>query len=1133
MTAALPDELTDEQMTQLLAEESGALAVTNELPDELTDAEMAQFFPAGGEALPSLGGDGGPVPGELPDELTDVQLTKALGEAYRDPEHLMTKDEFASWVAMRDQVGSVEKVGEFLGGVARGAGGLVRTAADATAAIASDPVDVYQNSPATMAEGVRRGAVGGFDFGRKVVRTVGDVAVGAGRVAGIVDPEQDPLETDFQRYLFDKGMTQALIDNPNPELTAAGQYGTGFMGLGFGEGSQPAAVNEPVAEVVAMASDLTNIVPLGVGLKGGTIMRGGVVRGVEGVAGITQRVVGGAERVREAVGSRVSGAMQDATGLTAAQQTAASVVLTPGAAAVAGMVSPQLAAGTAAITSLPATSAAVGLVLKRTRDAAGAVKQIALETRTPLGSARAADTAAAKVAANAAIPSRYRDALGTASVESAAARVAANESLSLPVRRMAKSLDNEVASTLGGAGVRVVGGAVEGGAVGLALGALTAEDVESLGEVTGGGVLFGGVGGGVSAGVERFGAAGRQRVGDADVARMFVDVERAGGDVAALSALSHEKLQGLASMQGLLAGSVDFVPLKGAEYIDNLTVLNQTGAVAGAGAFVDGAPGQRPRIFINLDDAGGANAAAHEFGHALIKSPAMGGTLKNALRNFAQQTYGAEGVRLRGREYARKLLEAERRHVGDDSAPTELTASEAREIESGRTTFANVNQARRARAPKITEGMIDQKMQALSDEGVARGDMDPLDWARDEVFAEQWANAGEAMNLNRIRAGMPAGGYFPVFAEAILAAQARVFESLGVKVDRQTGAVRPQLFTDHPLVGADVRMRKQLQEYARTQERWLVGNAYEKTVGVKIAPRAKVAEVANSPFIRLQEAGPGLRENEFLREVNGQLSLKPQKEIDTAYKTRAAQLNQFRSLPMVKANDPTFGPRRRSDGQVVVSGARLPQKFDFFAAMPPHLRRFARELEQSADAGGTLFALYHSIGSSDGGSFKVKNLGNLEAIQREVAFFGWRQSKNNNLLAEVIDITTLRGKVMRAQQEGKLALFNNDLDVFWSDLKTLQRNHAEGLPGAATIGIDKRDAINAMLGINTVANRGGNPRHGEFGRRSVIKSFRLDRLEDLTATGRDGIKFDYWKANANLRPGSGSKSLEMAADMRL
>ena len=111
-------------------------------------------------------------------------------------------------------------------------------------------------------------------------------------------------------------------------------------------------------------------------------------------------------------------------------------------------------------------------------------------------------------------------------------------------------------------------------------------------------------------------------------------------------------------------------------------------------------------------------------------------------------------------------------------------------------------------------------------------------------------------------------------------------------------------------------------------------------------------------------------------------------------------------------------------------------------------------------------------------------------------------------------------------------LFGNDMAQVEGTLKQWMDNHRQDLPGDTKIGSQKRDAINALVGIATNINRNANPFSGKIGGPgSAIKQFRLDRVDTAAGTGRTGFHFDYDKANGNLLPEVATPLPDLSRDL--
>jgi hypothetical protein len=182
------------------------------------------------------------------------------------------------------------------------------------------------------------------------------------------------------------------------------------------------------------------------------------------------------------------------------------------------------------------------------------------------------------------------------------------------------------------------------------------------------------------------------------------------------------------------------------------------------------------------------------------------------------------------------------------------------------------------------------------------------------------------------------------------------------------------------------------------------------------------------------------------------------------------------------------------------------------------MREFARVLEASRERGMTFIADYNAIGDGKDGVYRVRNRGDIRAIQREVAFVGWELTGNKHLKTVLMDLNAFRASAMKAINNGELGIFNNDMQVIEADLRTYLGNHRNGLPGEAGIGQAKRDMLNGLIGTGTAVQRKANPLFSDLNPRGSVRSFRLDRYNDLTPTGREGLPFDYDKINSNRMP---------------
>jgi len=776
-------------------------------------------------------------------------------------------------------------------------------------------------------------------------------------------------------------------------------------------------------------------------------------------------------------------------------------------------------------------------VLRRVEGATGTAKMIMRESADATNGMD--DVARAAVANNAAVPREIREALVNPSkfvpLESTPARIAKNEAFSPRVRQVAARLANPLIVQAS----RTAGAVGRGAVVGPLVNIPFAEAYREMGDeqtaegIYGAGVLFG-AGGGLVGRVA--GARGRRRdaaVSDigrmlvdiqqnnagelgraapdraADVyysmkepGRMLTDVELAGGDIDALMRnTKFEDLAGMAAMQGFYRDSVDFIPLNGLDYDANVKALGGNGT---AGYFLHAPEGQRARLFLNAD-ARRTDVAPHEYGHALLASAAISPEMKNSARASINQRYGPEKLDGMAREYARNIV----------------AGRNAREFPGQKM--------------DVSEAEVDSILNELTENGLARGDADRLDWLRDEVFAEEHRAAG--IDYAQIRRGIPAG-FNPVgFAENVLGANARALAAAGAPIDPQTGKLQAppdRLFKDNPILAADSVMRRNIRQYVSAYQQWLNDPAHEAPSGAPLSRTGNPNDLKNNPNVTFRDYGNGRLENELaFIDQDGNVKLKDKKNDPERAKFIRARQQQVREMidrGTKEPNDPTFGIRFR-DGQRIVAGKTLPARFDL-TRFPAPLKQLARRMEALGQAGETMQVRYFALGKSKD-VFKQGDLRNAQAINREVMFVEWQATKDGNINAFVVDLTQFRNRAMKAiaQRDPALAKINWDFKQLEADLRRVLDNHANGRDGADGIGPERRSAVNALLGIGTKTNRAANPLTGLGGKGSALKTLRLDAFDDIAGTGRQGFSFDYQKANGNFMPDRPAPRPDLDSDL--
>ncbi len=1069
-----------------------------------------------------------------PKGYTQDEVDKMVMEALEDPTYAPTRDEYFDQKATKERLKAQGKIpgnGEL---AAKAVGGLFVSAFDAFNSTLFSPVETLAKSPATLQTGIGRAALGAMQIGGWAKQALEgqpqylNEATGEFLFAEAQNPmilagfqerypnqpiratnEEDLKDYEFQNHIKEKGIDaeyQAL-----GQKTAPTELLTRVL---TGRNQQETPI-ESQAQIVEIATDPTNIIPFSAGAKTLGLSRGMKIVSAKTASGI-EKLAGGLVKGNDILAERFARVVTEKTGVSPQNISAAANAMTFGRNVGIGG---GIAMGATALGAPPEVSATIagfypaykaGLgVLRKIETGAGASKIILRESADATNGLDQAARAA--VLANPAVPSIFKEVLERpsqfVSIESTPARLAANQALSPQMRAFMGKLSNPAIVQAVRGSSALATGAVKGAAanVPFALLAANAGQDEDAAAMLAMGGTFGAMGGGV----DRFTglAERRQQAALSDVSRMLVDIELNAGDVGKMMATqTPDNLVRLAAMQGTFRNNLDFVPLSAEEYAKN---VDAQGGAGTAGMFVQAPLGERAKVFINLDARRGG-VEPHEFGHALLASGALDGQQKYAARAWVDKTYGPEGVQARATEYASNIIRGKNASAFPDG------------------NF------------EISRGTLAAEMDNLSQGGLARGDMDGLDWARDEIFAETFAKASNTMDFAAIRRGAPAGGNMLTFAESVLGAQARALSASGVRIDPQTGQALDtpgSLFKENPILATDKALLNQLGTYINNYRQWANDPSHEKPRPNRIAPSGRASDIANNPQVTFYDRGDGVKATTFATQdpATGQAILRDQRDLNKEHAKVKEQIRNIVGSKLIDPTNPVLGPKKPKDGDgpVRTIGTVLPPSFDFLNGFMPHIRAFARQFEALGAAGESMQVRYHAIGSGDTGAFRVNRLGNLEAITREVIPWGWELTKAGNLNATVLDLSQFRNRAMRgiAERNPALAPFDYDMGKIEADLKTYMENHRQELPGNTKIGDEKRDAINAILGIATTKNRERNALSGSFGPGSAIKQFRLDRVDAAVGTGRTGFHFDYDRANRNFMPDKPAPMPDLSQDL--
>lgn len=737
------------------------------------------------------------------------------------------------------------------------------------------------------------------------------------------------------------------------------------------------------------------------------------------------------------------------------------------------------------------------------------------------------------VAANADVPYSIRERLirpsQFAAMESTPARLAKNMELSPGTRAMMDKLSNwYVVQGVRGASALTTG-AAKGAIASVPFAELmrSAGDEDSARAIYGMGAAFGTAGG---AAERVFGARGRRYAQaesdiarfltdvqgnttglsgvkryqwiDREIGRLLTDVELGAGDVSALvKNRSLDELARTAAMQGFYRDKVDFIPLNASDFALN---AKGHGADGSAGYFLNAPEGQRPRIFVNVE-ARRADVEPHEFYEAFFSSDAFSPEQKTSMRAAVDQRYGADGLMARGREYAEQLIKAENSK-----------------------NFPNENLV-------VTGDQIAAKMEQLAQDELGRGGQDALDWVRREVMVEEARLAG--IDYAALRRNVPPGQNPITFIENILGANARALGLAGVRIDPQTGeAITPeQLFKENPVAANDPKLVKQLNGYIKTYKQWMNDQAHEVPKGARIAPDGRAESLANNPNVAFYDGINGKENAVSFLDASGRVIEKTTKQRSKERKLRGQQIRNMVGSKLIAPDSQIFGLKKWADGRIRAGGKRLPDTM----ALQTHWKAWLpiiRSLESMSDAGESVQVRYFAKGNS-ADKVKSSRLSDIDAINREMVFDQWTTNAAGDLLAQFLDLTSVRNRAMRAISERSPALDpanggpGYNLQAIMDDVNQWMADKRAGKAGEATIGPERKNVVNALINPGTAVNRGKNPIAGAFGRSSAIKTLLLEGINAVSGTGRKGAAMDYNWANGNFMPDKPAPRPDMDTDV--
>src|SRR4029077_10633133 len=161
------------------------------------------------------------------------------------------------------------------------------------------------------------------------------------------------------------------------------------------------------------------------------------------------------------------------------------------------------------------------------------------------------------------------------------------------------------------------------------------------------------------------------------------------------------------------------------------------------------------------------------------------------------------------------------------------------------------------------------------------------------------------------------------------------------------------------------------------------------------------------------------------------------------------------------------------------------------------LRLLSRTLADAASPGMEMRLFYHKALTAG------KTYRGFEGTEKIAVPYGIEITGDNNVNIKSVNFGQLTNNYLKARNRAPFKDLWQSPDEFTQDAHTYFTNHSKGDPGATAIGIKKRDAINSLANFGTQLHQDSNPLFGSLPTsvRPIIKSYRIDRSNQITATG--------------------------------
>lgn len=1007
-----------------------------------------------------------------PDQFTKPTIQDALSKQSQGQQ--LSRQEHDLIYDFNQNKPTMDKVGDFVNNAETGVGDLAGSVYQAGKDAVTSPVQTITHAPSTALEAGARGTLNDVDLAKNVGTYIGDKAY---NLVNGATPD-DLKSQSYSRYLSqfnDQSKRQA-------DIQSGGVLPQGIRDvLGNPINSQ--------ADIGSMVLDPAMLATSGAGRIAGGIAKGlapELAEGLSKAATATKGAIGDAattslkatgsalKDASEYIPNKVYGTIEDKLGPKAAEAVK-NLAESPGA-----KTARRIAAGASAMAGAtsPLEIAAAASEIPELVGKAGEVTQAA-------GQVTQAMTDTAKQGLT------RQDALKT---------VALNKSYPEWLRTAANNIyQSGIGDALNATG-KVIKGAAEGAAINTGLSAAQGQDAGQMGQAFGQGAALGGIG----SLIDKTGAdkATYEAAKQADINRKIAESVKNGTPIQTFKNADPDDIANISTFDQMLGDTKSHLVNK-AGYDSQYAQDNpgHTGSAPGAAYY---SPSEK-KIVVNVEAGNIFDNFAHEVGHALKDNPQFD---TPSMRFAVDQSLGPN-VEKMGQKYTYALASDELKNEGVKTPSLEQLGQRSIEIQQ-----------------KLDANDIRQGKQ-------------PNDWLYGELFNEFTQATLQGKDIRKDVLGKTSEGEKLNFATKFL-------QSLGVPFKQDNSgklAEAPSsIFGKLPLSD---QMRQLVYKSIRDRDKF-VNEFSSGEPGASFIPKSDLAAHPASGLTLNKKTG--LLENEFFREAEPHSGVLVPKDINSILNSEVLRSKEVMSLFGEKPKnpvpyndpDPTVKWRMTTDGKVVLSGRKMPDAFYSLKSVPDEIKAKTKQFEGAIAAGnGQAFNMwYNKVLATKAGLRKMFNSG-LSAEYREAIPYGFQISIPNekgygddvtrtggNIQFMSFDRGLMDRKALRWGDKGKLdRYYGGNVADFYKDLKQYTQNHQQGVENSKFFGKEKSDFLNSFFGMQGKKSLEFNPLKADLSgkdKNPMIRGFRVDRAQDVKASPREGLPYDYSKQMLNLKPNTGA-----------